>query len=740
VVQAFIPGGFSWLGSSPIPLGIAIVAILCGIGLYFWVCRLRALAESGSTLHPILPAAPPKMRGFSGPLDLIWRTQPLSEKSLEIPEGVPPTRLERRLADLRDHARRELRNLAPPVTIDIPENRGYRAAPPRPTGVVMPPLPEGGGPAAASVKPPQASKGFGWKITVVFVALLFPLVAFWSFFYSAFNIGVQSMGAVLYWPKPWSGWGNVPQVDHTLAALIFLVYVAYMLAYLLVSGLFVHGGRFTEHQRIASAIIFVGYMLSALLVDAIMFTLPVVLLVLMALLGGIFFMMLLFASLMKPPPLNMPPVRVRDRSVLYTFLGTIVLAFAGALLVLYLMWQYLGIGQGNTLLVQIRILVLLPLLTYTFWVIEGRLLYSHELRKYPPAPLSSYHPEVTIIIPAYNEQVGIQNCIRCIDGAARLYPGPVEILVANDGSTDRTSELAHEELKHLHIARGRCIDLPHGGKARALNSALSYAKGEIVIRVDADSFMSPAWGFGPLIGHLANPRVGGVQGLILPLQREGWTRKLRMLELTWRHMFLFRALMGTRTIQVVDGVFSAFRRKDLLKYGGWVAWNGEDCEITLRLQRAGYTMRYEPVSLIFEDVPPHYPQLKKQRVRWSRGSYFAHGHHFGAFFSDAPEYCSLAMLYWLTMYARGGLRFLSLIFIALVVLMVQYLTVWTALLLIAIVLLPKGIAMAYYLCKMRFYSYLPWIFTWPVTSLLKQYFSVESWGTIFPGAMPEFSE
>lgn len=98
------------------------------------------------------------------------------------------------------------------------------------------------------------------------------------------------------------------------------------------------------------------------------------------------------------------------------------------------------------------------------------------------------------------------------------------------------------------------------------------------------------------------------------------------------------------------------------------------------------------------------------------------------------------MLYWFVLYARGGLRYLGFVYTFLVAVFFHLLTLETAFLVLGLIMLPKSIAMTYYLAKERYWSYIPWIVTWPVTSAIKQYFSVEAWGTIFPGAFPEFSE
>jgi cellulose synthase/poly-beta-1,6-N-acetylglucosamine synthase-like glycosyltransferase len=347
---------------------------------------------------------------------------------------------------------------------------------------------------------------------------------------------------------------------------------------------------------------------------------------------------------------------------------------------------------------------------------------------------------VSIIIPAYNEETNIAATIAAADRASALYPGPVEILVANDGSTDRTFTFARAAIGRLQHAAGAVVDLPHGGKSNALNGALRVARGEILIRCDADTRLSGQLGFAQMIPHFADPDVGGVQGLILPLQSRGWTRKLRFMEIAWNHLFLRRALMATRTTQVVDGAFCAFRRRDLLAVGGWVSWNGEDTEITLRLERVGYNMRFETRTGAFEDVPPNYAALKKQRVRWNRGGFFAHRRHFGAIFSDSVEYGGIAMLFWFLLFIRGGLRSLIYVYAILVTVLLGIPTFYHLLIIVGLLLLPRALVIGYYLVRLRRWGYLPWLPIWPVAGAIKQFFTMEAFGTMLPGSSPEFAE
>jgi cellulose synthase/poly-beta-1,6-N-acetylglucosamine synthase-like glycosyltransferase len=406
-----------------------------------------------------------------------------------------------------------------------------------------------------------------------------------------------------------------------------------------------------------------------------------------------------------------------------------------ASLFLFFLYRDFALGQTN---LAFGVLLLLPLITFITWVVIGRALYERELAVRPPKSLSEYHPKVSILIPAYNEELTIAAAVRSADLAARRYPGEVEILVGNDGSTDRTSEIARGVIGKLQNASGAVLDLPHGGKSNALNGMLRLATGEVVVRMDADARMSPSVGFEQIVGHLAQPEVGGVQGAILPLQEEGWTRRLRFMEVCWAHMFMRRATMATRTTQVVDGAFCAFRRLDLLRVGGWVPWNGEDTEITLRLQRMGYRMRFEPNALAYEDVPDNYERLERQRIRWFRGGLFAHHRHLSALFSDTPEFGGLAIVFWLALFLRNGLRSLIYLYVVAVALFLP--TLLHLVVILAILFLARATVIGYYLVRLGRWKFLPWVVTWPVTSAIKQHISLKSWGTMLPGSLPEFSE
>jgi len=99
-------------------------------------------------------------------------------------------------------------------------------------------------------------------------------------------------------------------------------------------------------------------------------------------------------------------------------------------------------------------------------------------------------PDVTVIVPCYNEQDNIENCVNQIDEAFRPTRIQHEILLVNDGSTDETLKRAHSLYEsHLSV---RVIDLVRNcGKAVALKEGVRRARGDRVAFFDADLQYTP---------------------------------------------------------------------------------------------------------------------------------------------------------------------------------------------------------------------------------------------------------
>ena len=595
-------------------------------------------------------------------------------------------------------------------------------------------------PRPGSRPPPQSN--FGTRMLLTFASVTTLLILFRGYWLAQYDRLVQLTARALYFPTATPSPYSFPIGSFALADYVLLMYLSLMIGWGLASGLF-WSGRFSHRQRWIGFEILAFYLGTEALIDSVAFTASNAFtasgyLVLRGLTGGFFSLLLLFDSFVLPRPVLVEPKFPRRRGSVALFLGVGVLSLLIAGGVLYLLWGALS-SRGVT--IPFAVLLLEPLLTIIIFDLLGTIAYHRELETRRVPSVEEYHPPVSIIVPAYNEERGIAETIRAADLAARLYPGPTEIVIGNDGSTDRTSEVARAEMARLRHATMLVVDLPHGGKSNALNGALRVAQGEILIRVDADTRLSEEYGFSAIIPHFADPEVGAIQGLILPLQRNGWTRKLRLLEICWNHLFLRRGLMGTRATQVVDGAFCAFRRRDILDAGGWVHWNGEDNEITLRLYRLGFRTRYEPKAVAFEDVPENYQALRKQRIRWNRGGVYAHRRHFGALGSGAFEFGGIAVMVWGLMFMKSGMRYFVYVYALLITLLAGVATIYTVAFILLVLLILRGSVIAYYIARLGWWRDLVWIPLWPVASAIKQSFSVEAFGTMVPGrGHAEFSE
>ncbi len=229
---------------------------------------------------------------------------------------------------------------------------------------------------------------------------------------------------------------------------------------------------------------------------------------------------------------------------------------------------------------------------------------------------------VSFLLPAYNEEKHIKRCIESIDLAASKYPGKTEIIVVNDGSSDRTREIASAAVLNLKYASGKVFNITNSGKGFALQYGLKQTSGEVIFRIDSDSAIDEG-AIGPIMNHFQDPTVGSVSGLILPLEEKNWIQKIWILQL-YLLVFYRREWELIDSVLSQPGAFSIYRKDALIKVGGWADHQlGEDGEITVRLGRCGYRNAYEPHSISYSDVPSNLQDLREQRVRWCIAFYHA---------------------------------------------------------------------------------------------------------------------
>lgn len=231
-------------------------------------------------------------------------------------------------------------------------------------------------------------------------------------------------------------------------------------------------------------------------------------------------------------------------------------------------------------------------------------------------PVVTKWPMMTILIPAYNRGSSLRTCLQKV--LAMEYPGKREIIVINDASTDQTKEILAEFKGEIRV-----ITNPKNiGKARSLNNALRFAKGELVTAIDGDSFPAPDCLVRMVPHFYANKEIGGVTTIVRVNNRNGILQHIQELEYFLAFGLHNSVLSAHDAIYVTPGPLSMYRKTALDEMGGWDPTNiTEDMEITFHLHSLGYKVVLEPNAHVYTDVPTTIPALWRQRKRWSFGSW-----------------------------------------------------------------------------------------------------------------------
>jgi biofilm PGA synthesis N-glycosyltransferase PgaC len=226
-------------------------------------------------------------------------------------------------------------------------------------------------------------------------------------------------------------------------------------------------------------------------------------------------------------------------------------------------------------------------------------------------------PDVTLLVAAYNEEGAIA---ETLDYALRTdYPGHFELVVADDGSTDRTREIVAE-----YGARYPCVRLlatEHGGKANTLNAALETVRTPLTATIDADTLLMP-YSLKHAVARLlvSPPDTVAVAGSVLVRNsRENLLTRAQ----EWDYFLGIASVKrGQALLQgtlVAQGAFSVYDTTALKLVGGWPNRIGEDIVLTWRLLLQGGRSVFEPTAVAFTDVPSNWGAFARQRRRWARG-------------------------------------------------------------------------------------------------------------------------
>jgi cellulose synthase/poly-beta-1,6-N-acetylglucosamine synthase-like glycosyltransferase len=299
--------------------------------------------------------------------------------------------------------------------------------------------------------------------------------------------------------------------------------------------------------------------------------------------------------------------------------------------------EYTAEASYDPIRTAMLILLMPVLIKYTFQLICAPL-YSVVCRKRKRSHSKST-PTVSVLIPAWNEEVGIIKTIRSVLNTN--YPA-LQLLVINDGSTDSThkkvSRFIDQYRENGHAgAELKYLNLCNGGKAHALNRALKHVTGEIVITIDADSVMDPE-AISHLVKHFDDPRVGGVAGNVIIGNHKKPIEWMQQMEYLYGFFFK-RSDALFNSVYIIGGAAAAYRRQVLEEVGDFDdTIITEDIELSTRILSHGYKTRYAADAVIYTEPPSDLSGLCSQRLRWKYGRIMTFIKYRKLFFSRQPEH------------------------------------------------------------------------------------------------------
>lgn len=260
------------------------------------------------------------------------------------------------------------------------------------------------------------------------------------------------------------------------------------------------------------------------------------------------------------------------------------------------------------------IIALLPLSFFVIW----KLLSSWNMRQHkndPQTGINTRYPElVSVLVPAYNEDKSIGRCIEAL--LCQDYVGPMEIIVINDGSSDRTAEI-------ISTYPVKFIDLKkNGGKANALNRGIEEAKGDILVFTDSDSNMVKDTISCLIQTFMDDSDAQMVTGTVLinnPEKSSVMRRIMIYCQMIEYHLEqeIMRYLQGLGgNILVCPGPSTAVRRSvcDVVRFSDDTIV--EDADFTVNVLQKSMKVVQNLQAKVYTNAPETLGAWYKQRTRW----------------------------------------------------------------------------------------------------------------------------
>lgn len=275
----------------------------------------------------------------------------------------------------------------------------------------------------------------------------------------------------------------------------------------------------------------------------------------------------------------------------------------------------------------------------------------HILRK-TPERYFTYKPIVSVIVPAWNEEVGILKTVRSL--VDNTYEN-IEIVVVNDGSVDKSDAIMHAFISERQSLRKKraladkkkmlYFYKENGGKGAALNHGIERAHGEIIVTMDADSIFAPD-AIENLVHYFRDPKISAAVGNVKVAHNETMVGTLQRLE--YMFGFYFKRTHSVLNAEYIyGGACAAFRRdKTFDQFGLFDIGNKtEDIEMSLRTKFHGLHAVYAEDVVCYTEGASTVLSLLSQRLRWKMGRIATFGKYRQMFFSTNRNHNR-----WLTMF------------------------------------------------------------------------------------------
>ena len=237
------------------------------------------------------------------------------------------------------------------------------------------------------------------------------------------------------------------------------------------------------------------------------------------------------------------------------------------------------------------------------------------LKRKMPGYTPNVYPMVSIIVPAYNEEVNILKTIKQL--LRSTYPN-FEVIVVDDGSKDNTLKVAQE----AYGASDQVVIVSkmNGGKATAINTGIEHSKGAFLFCIDGDTNIKEDALTCMVAQMMESERIGAIAGNVRVGNKVNLLTNWQAIEYTTSQNFERLAFDSINAVMVIPGAIGLFRKSAIDEVGPFVSDTvAEDCDMTMRLLKAGYTITTCNDAIAMTEAPESLNNLMKQRRRWTFG-------------------------------------------------------------------------------------------------------------------------